>query len=496
DPTDNYLTRCDEHFSGDGGPATSAQLGCPSDVAVAPDGTLYIADAGSSRIRRVGTDGIISTVVGKGHSSDPLGIGGPATQANIPGPWTIELGPDGSLYTYPNGGPILRITPDGIVRLFADRVRAGDCAHGSGDGGPATSACIHGGNNFIVAADGSMYVADRAREGCALLRRIGSDGIINTVAGTSDCYLFSTIGPDSGPATQVPLGDLSMAMSPDGNLYLLESAQHGTNVGSPSYTRIRRVGSPFPGHGGLSDLFIAAEDGSEVYRFDANGLHLQTLNALTGAVRHDFAYDSRGRLATITDGDGNVTTIERDVLGLPTAIVAPFGQRTTLRVNANGYLEQVTNPAGESHRMAYTDSGLLTEFRDARNQPAVMAYDADGLLIADTDAAGATQKLARTRAGRDYEVTLKSGMGRTTRYAVQAQTTRNQTGQDDLPTGNRIQKVVAPDGTQTTTLLGQDGSEQTTRPDGTVETRVQSADPRFAMQAPITARVSVKTGAL
>jgi YD repeat-containing protein len=91
---------------------------------------------------------------------------------------------------------------------------------------------------------------------------------------------------------------------------------------------------------------VAAEDGSEVYIFDASGRHLFTLHALTGAVRYQFGYDAVG-LATITDGDGNVTTIERTAAGVPAAIVAPLGQRTTLTLNAAGYLASIINPAGE-----------------------------------------------------------------------------------------------------------------------------------------------------
>ena len=74
---------------------------------------------------------------------------------------------------------------------------------------------------------------------------------------------------------------------------------------------VRKVGDPFPGFTATS-TFIPSEDASEVYVFDAAGRHERTVDALTGAVRCRFGYDAAGRLATITDVDGRVTTFERD----------------------------------------------------------------------------------------------------------------------------------------------------------------------------------------
>jgi YD repeat-containing protein len=116
-------------------------------------------------------------------------------------------------------------------------------------------------------------------------------------------------------------------------------------------------------------ISIAAEDGSELYVFTETGRHLRTLDALTGAVRFQFTYDTAGRLATIIDGDGNVTTIERNGSGNPSAIVGPFGQRTSLAVNGDGYLSRVTNPAGEAAQLAYNRGnaeGLLATLTDPR----------------------------------------------------------------------------------------------------------------------------------
>lgn len=79
-------------FSGDGGPARDAALSSPSDVALAPDGSLLVADMNNHRVRRVDVDGTISTVAGSGASTHS-GDGGPATRAGIPDPAGLAVAP-------------------------------------------------------------------------------------------------------------------------------------------------------------------------------------------------------------------------------------------------------------------------------------------------------------------------------------------------------------------------------------------------------------------
>ncbi|MDA8185331.1 MAG: hypothetical protein M0035_13070, partial [Actinomycetota bacterium] len=87
----------EEGFSGDGGPATAAQLDHPSALALAPDGSLYLADRYNRRVRRVDPNGIITTVAGTGKTGSS-GDGGPATAARLRNPSALALAPDGSLY--------------------------------------------------------------------------------------------------------------------------------------------------------------------------------------------------------------------------------------------------------------------------------------------------------------------------------------------------------------------------------------------------------------
>src|SRR5262249_42296294 len=143
-------------FGGDGGPATAAQLGSPRGLAVGPDGSLYIADYDNNRIRPGRADGVITTVAGDG-SSRFGGDGGAATRAQLRDPRGVAVGPDGSLYIAdaPNSR-IRRVGPDGVITTVA-----GDGSYRfGGDGGPATAAPLYDPFGVAVGPDGSLYIAD------------------------------------------------------------------------------------------------------------------------------------------------------------------------------------------------------------------------------------------------------------------------------------------------------------------------------------------------
>ena len=233
-----------------------------------------------------------------------------------------------------------------------------------------------------------------------------------------------------------------------------------------------------------NDLAIASPDGTELYGFSPTGRHLRTVNALTGAVRYAFGYDAEGRLSSVEDGDGNVTRIERDGGGNPTAIVATFGQRTTLGVDANGYLASIANPAGETTRFTYGPDGLLLTMTNPRNYEYSFTYDTLGRLTRDEDPAGGLSTLWRTVGGDSSTTTLTTALDRVSTYLVE-------TPAD----GSTHRADTAPDGTRTDLLIGADASRTTTGPDGTVTTLLQGPDPRFGMQAAIPSSLTVRTPA-
>ena len=451
-------------YSGDGGPATQAQIS-PGPIALGPDGSLYISDY-SHRIRRVGPDGIITTVAGTGQSGSD-GDGGPATRAKIlGGPNGIAMGPDGSLYlTEREAYRVRRVGPDGIITTIAG---TGQAFGSLGDGGPATQALLREPNQIALGTDGSVYISEDGNNPYHRVRRVTPDGIITTFAGTGN----GGFSGDGGPATAAQvLSPDSLAVAPDGGIYIVDSR----------LSRVRLVEKSLPSFTD-TDLAVASEDGSQLYRFDASGRHLQTLNALTRAPVYTFGYDHAGHLTTVTDGDGNITTIERDAAGNPTAIVAPFGQRTTLTLDANGYLASITNPAGEATRFTSSASGLLETETEPAGGVHTFSYDTQGLLTRDENPDGGFSVLARTELANGYEVTLTSAENVVTTHRVER-----------LPTDGKRLTMTSSDGFQTVSVIGTDGSTTITYPDGTILSEIEGPDPRWGMQAPIVKQMTITT---
>ena len=449
-------------FSGDGGPATQASLSSPTGVAVGPDGSIYIADSRNRRIRKVSTDGIITTVAGNGTQGFS-GDGGPATQASVWSPDAIAVGPDGGVYIADSiSRRIRKVSTDGIITTVAGNGTQGF----SGDGGPATQASFSSPTGVTVNPGGSLYIADTDSR---RIRKVSTDGIITTVAGNGN----RGFSGDDGPATQASFSSpAGVAVGPDGNIYIVDKSNY----------RIRRIGRPASAPYSNDEMVLPSDDGSELYVFSHSGRHKKTVNALTLATIYQFTYDSSNLLSTITDGSGNVTTIERDAAGKPAAIVGPYGQRTTLNVNANGYLDRIANPANEAFAFTYTDGGLLASVTDPRNNVSTYQYDNLGSLVHAADPAGGSQALSRTTLTNGYEVARTTALGRTTNYLTES-----------LSTGGQRMLNTFPGGAMTEVVVGTDGSQTITYADGTVISTVQGPDPRFGMQAPVTTSTTVTT---
>lgn len=216
-------------FGGDGGPATAALLNSPQGVAVGPDGSVYIADTGNQRIRRLGPDGLLTTTAGTGAFSYS-GDGGPALAASMRSPSQVAVAPDGSLYIVDlTNAMVRRVGIDGIIRAVTKNGFFCQLPPYSGDGGPAIDADI-GPQGVTVGPDGTVYVAgiSRTAGGCCCdgprsvgVYQIDTRGIINRVAGTG----AQGFSGDGGPATQALLNVPSgVAVSPDGSLYIADSS--------------------------------------------------------------------------------------------------------------------------------------------------------------------------------------------------------------------------------------------------------------------------------
>jgi uncharacterized protein (TIGR03437 family) len=157
-------------------------LNDPEAVLAAPDGSVYIADTGNNRIRRITPAGVLTTVAGTGHPGFS-GDNGAATGAELNGPTGMAFDAKGRFYfadTY--NGRIRRIDANGAIATVAgsqEPAPAGSaCCVDNGDGGPATEALLFQPRAIAIAADGSIYILDVAADA---VRRVAPDGTISTL---------------------------------------------------------------------------------------------------------------------------------------------------------------------------------------------------------------------------------------------------------------------------------------------------------------------------
>ena len=269
-------------FSGDGGPATAAELQNPIGLSFDSSDNLYIADFGNHHIRKVDNGGIITTVAGGG--SGGLGDGGPATAAVISA-YGVYADSIGNLYIADADSQRIRkvSVSTGIITTIAGNSTGGY----SGDGGPATAAMIY--DPMGVAADraGNVYLTDFANN---CIRKINSSGIISTFAGIAGHY--GSYGEvdlgDGGPATIASMY-LPLGVNTDkfGNVYF---SDRGTWVGSiydtfsSGYNRVRRI-DPY------GYVTTVAGNGIAGYSGDS-------YPALTGELQHPYGIclDTAGNL--------------------------------------------------------------------------------------------------------------------------------------------------------------------------------------------------------
>ena len=242
---------------------------------------------------------------------------------------------------------------------------------------------------------------------------------------------------DDGPATAAKInGPDGIAIAPDGSVIIADLQNY----------RIRRIAPVLPGFT-LSEYAISSADGSQIYRFAANGRHLATINALTGAVIYSFRYDESGLLQAVEDAYGNITTVERDSSGRPTAIVSPYGQRTSLAVNSEGWLERVSNTAGEMVEIGYTEGGLFNSLLDSRGGLHRFVYDTMGRLVRDEDPAGGVTSLERQEIENGYLVRRQEKIDENTEvvttYQVETLSTGGQRMTNQGCCGGPIVSVVS-----------------------------------------------------
>ncbi len=280
-------------FAGDNGPATSAQLAAPGDIALDSAGNLYICDTDNNRVRKVTPAGTITTFAGNGNAVFS-GDGGQATSAAVPSASGIAIDAQGNVYIS-SAVRVRKVTSAGIITTIAGN----GTRNFTGDGGPATAATFRAPIGLAVDQIGNIYVADNSN---GRVRKVNAAGIISTYAGI-DGNASTPLG-DGGPATNAYLGNVGdLMVDANGSVYV------STGGGSGRIRKIDPSGAGFvssPASLGFS------------YTIGSVAPSAQTLNITsTGPVL--------GFTATSTGGWLSVSPVSGSTPGTLTVSVNPAG---------------------------------------------------------------------------------------------------------------------------------------------------------------------------
>lgn len=309
------------NFSGDGGAATNGSLKCPTDVAIDAFGNLFIADSYNNRIRKVDTNGLISTVAGNstyGYSGD----GGAATNASLYTPQVVAVDAFGNLFIADiDNNRIRKVGANGIITTVA-----GGGTSYPGDGGAATNAQLYDPLGMAVDVAGNLFFADTFHN---RIRKVGTNGIITTIAGNGTNGYSGDGGAAINAELYFPLG---LAVDASGNLFIADTSNY----------RIRRVDANgiittvtgngtfgYSGDGGaatnarLSSCYDVAVDGmGNLFIADTenNRIRKVTNNRVPALVLNNVTVTNAGNYQVLVTGPGGFVTSSQATL---TVIVPP-----------------------------------------------------------------------------------------------------------------------------------------------------------------------------
>lgn len=366
-------------YSGDGGPAQSAQLWSPTGVALDGAGNFYIADYNNNRVRKVSTNGIITTVAGTG-TQGAAGDGGLATKAQMVWPSGVAVDGSGNLLIVDSGNNSIRkVTTGGIISTAAGT----GISFVTGDGFPATAAGL--GRPYAVAADGSgnYFIADSVN---GYIRKVSTNGIISTVAGSG----ISGFSGDGGPALSAQTSAWAVAVDTKGNLFIADqSSQRIRRVSTDgNINTVAGSGNPaFSGDGGAAgsaqlsspvmvapdasgNLFVADTYNNRVRKISANG----SISTVAGSGTAGFSGDGGSAIAAQLSGPYGVAV---DASG--SILIADTGNYRIRKVTAGG---TITTIAGTGVSGTAGDNGPASSAQ--LSNPGALATDSAGnIFIAD-----------------------------------------------------------------------------------------------------------------
>jgi sugar lactone lactonase YvrE len=265
-------------FSGDGGLGPSAELSAPSGLAVDHHGDVFIADSGNNRVRKINPRGIITTFAGKGGcgKNAELGNGGPATAAFLCDPTGIALDQAGDLFIADTGHNMVReVLTTGKIVAFAGTGKRGS----AGDGHLAVSALLAAPTGVATNGAGVLYIADNGNN---KIRVVGVHRRIATFAGTGQPGFSGDGGLASHAQLKSPTG---LGVDPSGDVFITDTGNHRIRQVNPENRISTYGGTGHPGFSGDGGPATSAQlkfptgdlaaDGSAVYFADTSNLRVR-----------------------------------------------------------------------------------------------------------------------------------------------------------------------------------------------------------------------------
>lgn len=423
-------------FSGDHGPATAAKLANPMGVTVAPDGTVYIADFNNHRVRKVTPGGVIGTVAGTGTAGFTDGI--PATDALLHYPTGVAIWSDGSVLIADRSNH--RIRRIGVNGKISTLVGLGSSGVGSfsGDGGPGYLANLNRPFGVATAADGTIYIADQNNN---RIRRVDPAGTITTVAGggTGADKVAAVNTSLALPLSAIVAPDRSLwiADTEHNKVRRVVSSLPGLAVGDQVFASENAGEVYVLDARGRHVRTVDSRTNAQLYQFGYDtGGRLTTITDVDNLVT-TIAHDANGNPTSITAPFGQRTDLAVDANGFLSEIRNSNNEPTAFTSDASGLLRTMVDAKNQGHAFDYTPNGRLTSDTDPANATQVLARRtiSGGFGVAITSGEGRTtdHTVSTSSAGVEQR-TLKSPNGATTTTSVSREATFTTTYADGTTT--------------------------------------------------------------
>lgn len=240
-------------YTGDGGPATAATLDLPHELRFDAAGNLFIADTGNNAVRRIDAKtGIITTVAGGKTKRGYTGDGGPAGEATLRGPHSIQFDNKGTLYICDVGNHAIRtVDPKtGTIVTFAGTGKPGPTP----DGSPIVGTPLNNPRSLDVDREGNLWLV--TREGNQVLKFDLKAGVIRHIAGTGAAGFTGNGGPARLATLSGPKG---IALDAAGNAWLADTESHTVRMIDAKTGNIELIaGTGAVGNGGEGDPLACA----------------------------------------------------------------------------------------------------------------------------------------------------------------------------------------------------------------------------------------------